>query len=986
MDSRLQRAGMTAGASSAEKGMDSRLRRAGMTVEEGRRGRWAERQHRHQWLLLAAILLLSFCLRLYRLGADSLWYDETVSVHLASQSLPGLMAHTAGDIHPPGYYVLLHLWTRLAGSSAFSGAFLSLFFGVLLVALVQRVAARLLGPAPATLAAFLVAISPYHVWYSQEVRMYTLGAALGMGLLWVVLSATAAGPQQAPAWAKVLAFGLLGALALWCLYYAAFLLLALNLMVAAWWLARRRMASGGWAWAGRWALAQFLVLLLYLPWIPVAWRQATQPPVPPWRSFYGIGTVAVEVWSALSLGQSADPARVWPLLLVVLGLCVLGLAAHGRRARLWWLVGYVFLPIGLIFLASYVTPLYHVRYAFLYAAPFSIIVAAGLSLLLDAVPGRRYWRLVFWAALSLLVIFSTASLVAYHTDPRFARDDHRAAVHFLAERWRPGDAILVNAGYAYTALLTYWDGDPIAWQGRLVRDAPSGAPPAGPLGSGPVLFQTGTVDGDPALGWGDPQSDFYGMDRARALQALEHLFARYHRVWVYRIYDTVTDPEGVLRDWMATHGVKFEEQVFAGEGQLRVQGFLTGRDPQADADQRHTEALADGSLQLLATEGPYPGVEVGGALDMATIWEVERPLAEGVTLFAGLFDDEGQRWAQVDEHPPGSLVPPDRWPVEVILRTPLRLPIPPGTPPGSYRLEVGWYRFVEGQPHWLVWEEGERLFLGEVQVTAPDDWRALPVPDVVQPVGITMGAGLRLVGFDWSRLEGQPGDLLPLDLVWQALDSPPEAGRAVLQIVESGSGRLLAEQASVPVSGRVPFARLEAGQVVRDRRWLTLPTGMPAGVYEVLLGRRTADGRWLPVRRGAFPLGDTYPLVTVRVVERTVDHTPPVVEHPLDARFGDDVVLLGYDVKQDGPRLELVLHWHVLDTMGSRYKIFVHMVGQGGPAEILAQADVYPRIPTTAWVPGEYLSDRVHATLPAGWAGIVVGLYDEATGDTIARP
>ena len=96
----------------------------------------------HNWSLIA-ILLLAFGLRVYRLGVESLWYDETVSVYLAGQSVPGLVAHTAGDIHPPGYYLLLHAWLRLAGSSEFAVAFLSLFFGLFLVALAYRLAARM---------------------------------------------------------------------------------------------------------------------------------------------------------------------------------------------------------------------------------------------------------------------------------------------------------------------------------------------------------------------------------------------------------------------------------------------------------------------------------------------------------------------------------------------------------------------------------------------------------------------------------------------------------------------------------------------------------------------------------------------------------------------------------------------------------------------------------------------------------------------------
>ena len=144
------------------------------------------------------IVLGGFALRLYRLGAESLWYDETVSAYLAAQSIPDLVAHTARDIHPPGYYLLLHLWARLAGDSEFALAFFSLIFGVLLIPLCYTLAGRLpwpggkhgLGRDIALWSALLVAVSPYHLWYSQEVRMYTLGAALGLVTLWCALELT----------------------------------------------------------------------------------------------------------------------------------------------------------------------------------------------------------------------------------------------------------------------------------------------------------------------------------------------------------------------------------------------------------------------------------------------------------------------------------------------------------------------------------------------------------------------------------------------------------------------------------------------------------------------------------------------------------------------------------------------------------------------------------------------------------------------------
>src|SRR5512141_3485588 len=108
-------------------------------------------------LWLVFILLGAFALRLFRLGANSLWYDETVSLYLARQDLAALTRHTAGDIHPPLYYYLLHFWGNLAGWSEFSAAFLSLFFGMLLIALVFRAARDWFTPNVALVSASLIA-------------------------------------------------------------------------------------------------------------------------------------------------------------------------------------------------------------------------------------------------------------------------------------------------------------------------------------------------------------------------------------------------------------------------------------------------------------------------------------------------------------------------------------------------------------------------------------------------------------------------------------------------------------------------------------------------------------------------------------------------------------------------------------------------------------------------------------------------------------
>ncbi len=96
---------------------------------------------------------------------------------------------------------VLRAWLLLFGYGAgradpvgdwagFAAAFLSLFFGVALIApLTSRASSCRRFVRVALVAAAAVAVSPYNVWYSQEVRMYTLGAALGAVVVYALLRA-----------------------------------------------------------------------------------------------------------------------------------------------------------------------------------------------------------------------------------------------------------------------------------------------------------------------------------------------------------------------------------------------------------------------------------------------------------------------------------------------------------------------------------------------------------------------------------------------------------------------------------------------------------------------------------------------------------------------------------------------------------------------------------------------------------------------------
>ncbi|MBE7471071.1 MAG: hypothetical protein DPW09_05265 [Anaerolineae bacterium] len=649
-------------------------------------------------LLLLVIILAGFALRLYRLGADSLWYDETVSAFLASESATELIAHTARDIHPPGYYLLLHFWTLAAGSSEFALAFFSLVFGLLLIPLTYQLARLLANRQVAIWAALLVAVSPYHLWYSQEVRMYTLGAVLGVcagycGLRALSYRSKSGSPRLF--WSGYLVAAVMG---LYTLYYFAFLLIVLNGLFLLYTLRSTLNQTV----LRSLVLTNGLVLLAYLPWLPTAWRQATEPPVPPWRTLASFSPwpILLESWSVLSLGQSVEPAAIWPILCLTLALFILGLfyliqssnpplfqpsTLPTLQPPILFLLAYTFGPLLLIYLLSFFTPLYHVRYLFTYSPAFYIILGAGLAWL-----NLRTGRWLTLIAASLLVAACGFSSYQYHFNPRYRADDYRGAVDFIQSHWQPGDVILVNAGYVYTAYL-YYNQQPNLQRQRL-------APYQKPSDMGqPLLLQTGSVDGSPQLGWGDPRADFYAMSAAETVSALEAVSQDFARLWVLRAYDTVTDPNGLIRVWLAEQTIPLEDEIFAGESNIRAQGFLL---PGANAlpQQGQMVQFADG-LTLAGWSLPDQEWQSGQTIPVKLWWRAESRPSVDYKISLKLWTPTAELAAQgQDAWPAGTLYRATHWPIGQDVYQAAEITLPSDLAPGQYWLNVELYHPDTGLP------------------------------------------------------------------------------------------------------------------------------------------------------------------------------------------------------------------------------------------------------------------------------------------------
>jgi hypothetical protein len=135
-------------------------------------------------LLTAALLGV----RLWRLDASCLWFDEVFSVHAARHGWAALVDFVAVDlIHPPLFYLLLKSWIAVVGSE--SVWWLRLFSVLTATAAVVPVVLLCrelrLRPRVGQVALVLTAASGFLIQHGRDVRMYSLLLLFAAGSLWL---------------------------------------------------------------------------------------------------------------------------------------------------------------------------------------------------------------------------------------------------------------------------------------------------------------------------------------------------------------------------------------------------------------------------------------------------------------------------------------------------------------------------------------------------------------------------------------------------------------------------------------------------------------------------------------------------------------------------------------------------------------------------------------------------------------------------------
>lgn len=145
-----------------------------------------------EWPVVAAVMmatLLGAALAFHRLDGQSLWGDEITMAQLALRSLRDILTEIVEvGRNPSWYWFLIHLFAEPAGT--FLPRVPAALFAAVNIPLAFKVGSTLFSRREGLVAAFLLAVSPLHVRYAQEVRQYTAlitFSLLSLYFLWLAL-------------------------------------------------------------------------------------------------------------------------------------------------------------------------------------------------------------------------------------------------------------------------------------------------------------------------------------------------------------------------------------------------------------------------------------------------------------------------------------------------------------------------------------------------------------------------------------------------------------------------------------------------------------------------------------------------------------------------------------------------------------------------------------------------------------------------------
>ena len=378
-----------------------------------------------------------------------LWGDEGWAATLAVKPVGQIIVKVARDTSPPLYYLILHLWMKIFGTSEFAIRSLSFLFFLGTVLTVYFIGKYLWDKKTGVLASLLVLVNPFLFTYAFEGRMYALLALTSTLSIYFFLKH------------KRRNFILATTAALYTHHFSIFVIV----------------------WEGIWRLSEtkfwrqsigktlralmdfFIIILLYLPWLYPLYYQTSLVSSGFWLgkpTFRVLGETAVK----FLIGTSKGNYQILALSSIILAIILRRWQKNKEKSL--FLLGWFLIPLILTFIIShFFQSIFYDRYL--------LIVIPASSLLIASL--RRKLSFTF-----ILITFFLLAVVNYRYFSHPTKRPFREMANFIKQE--AAGLTLINYNAAAHHL----------WESKYYGlKAPIYAPEPLPFYTGTALMEEGDI-------------------------------------------------------------------------------------------------------------------------------------------------------------------------------------------------------------------------------------------------------------------------------------------------------------------------------------------------------------------------------------------------------------------------------------------------------------------------------------------------------------
>jgi uncharacterized membrane protein len=394
---------------------------------------------------LGGLILLSLGLRLFVIERDGVWFDEAISYLTATLSVPLILNNTVQSSHPPLYYLLLHYWLLWAPNSDIFLRLVSVFWGLLLLPATYWLTLELLEDRRlAIFAVVLITVSPWHILYSNELRMYTQQSFL------IALAAGAyVKGRKTDRWRWWVLFGTVSLAALYTHLFTVFFLIAISIHA----LLERQNRRALWLTIG----VVTSLAVLFLPWLAVLTSevQAELGSLRPLMADTSLEVFnPVKLLTTLSLSVFGLPFGMLyggTALFLSLALCVVTTLEVWKAERRESGSGLILPSLAILCIVG----LPHIIY---YARPFFLperTMMAGLPFLMIFISwgATRHRTPLVYLSYASLIMMMIGTVLYLTSNP--IKLPYRETMTYLIAEYEANDIIVHTSDFSYVPALRY---------------------------------------------------------------------------------------------------------------------------------------------------------------------------------------------------------------------------------------------------------------------------------------------------------------------------------------------------------------------------------------------------------------------------------------------------------------------------------------------------------------------------------------------------